>query len=345
MGQKTKIVLLGLGKVGQEFVRQVQEVDAPVEFVALADSSAFVSGNPLSCEQISMAVQTKQNGESLVNLAAAQPIRDIRRVFLQGTIVVDTSADRNLDLLPALACGCQLVFANKNKLSAPWAEAKQYFSSSVAYEATVGAGLPVITTIRSLLATKDRVTRVVGVMSGTLGYLCSQLEQGQSYSEAIHSAAAAGYTEPDPRDDLSGFDVARKALILGRTCGWPLEASQQTVEKLYDEGLANLPASEFLRHMGRMDSIFTGWVQAAREKGKVLRYVAEVDAHGSQVGLQRVDLHSALGNLQGPGNYFAIYSQRYTELPLVIAGPGAGVEVTAAGVLADVLRVVQCASL
>ncbi len=339
MGQNTKIVLLGLGRVGQAFVRQAQDADVPIEFTALADSSGFIMGNPLSIETIAMAVQQKINGGSLSDLAANHSLRDLRRVYLPGTIVVDTSADRSLDLLPALTCGCKVVFANKNKLSAPWSEAKSFYNAQVGYEATVGAGLPVITTIQSLRTTGDEITRIEGVMSGTLGFLCSQLEAGTPYSEAIKIAHQAGYTEPDPRDDLSGFDVARKALILARTAGWPHEKTQQTVEELYDEGLARLSTQDFFKHMNRMDKVFADWVERAGEKGKVLRYVASIDRTGSQVGLQRVEIHSALGSLHGPGNYFAIYSHRYADLPLVIAGPGAGVEVTAAGVLADVLRV------
>ncbi len=337
MSEITKMVVLGLGKVGRAFVRQVQEADVPIEFTALADSSGFIMSNPLNTQTIATAVQIKMEGGSLSDLAVSHSLRDLQRVYLPGTIVVDTSADPSLDLLPALACGCKVVFANKNKLSAPWSEAKRFYNAQVGYEATVGAGLPVISTIQSLRATGDEITRIEGVMSGTLGFLCSQLEAGTPYSEAIKIAHQAGYTEPDPRDDLSGFDVARKALILARTAGWPHEKTQQSVEELYDEGLARLSTQDFFKHMNRMDKVFTDWVERADEKGKVLRYIASIDRSGSQVGLQRVDKYSALGSLQGPGNYFAIYSRRYADIPLVIAGPGAGVEVTAAGVLSDVL--------
>lgn len=334
----TRIVVLGSGKVGRAFIRQARNLRVPLAFTALADRSGFLMGHPLSDEEIENALQIKESGQSLSTMSTIQPLQDINRVYLPGTIVVDTSADRNLDLSPALTFGCKLVFANKNRHSAVWADAKPYFSDAVGYEATVGAGLPVISTLRSLLASGDVITRITGVMSGTLGFLCSLLEDGKTYSEAINLANAAGYTEPDPRDDLSGFDVARKALILARTCGWPHEASSQSVEKLYDEGLARLSAVDFFTYMSRMDRVFSEWVRSASLDGKVLRYVADITAHGSQVGLQRVDERSPLGSLRGPDNYYAIYSQRYQEHPLVIAGPGAGVEVTAAGVLTDVLR-------
>lgn len=340
-----KIVLLGLGKVGQSFLRQVLDSALPLEFIALADSSAFLMGSPINYQQIEEALLLKHQGSSLSTHRDAQPLQDLARVYLPGTIVVDTSAARQLDLLPALHAGCKLVFANKNALSAPWMEAEPYYNSnSVNYEATVGAGLPVINTIRTMLACGDEIIRIEGVMSGTLGFLCSRLEAGTSYSTAVRAAFEAGYTEPDPRDDLSGFDVARKALILARTAGWHLEKSHLHVEELYDQGLARISTHDFFETMVRMDSVFQGWVIQAGSQNKVLRYVAAIDSRAAHVGLHRVDKQSSLGSLQGTANYFAIYSKLYPELPLVISGPGAGVEVTAAGVLADVLRANRCAS-
>ena len=121
-------------------------------------------------------------------------------------------------------------------------------------------------------------------MSGTLGYLCSQLEGGSSYSQAVQQAFDSGYTEPDPRDDLSGFDVARKALILGRTAGWPLEKGQLKVEALYDSSLANVTVSEFFDQSKNMDAEFSEKIAIARKDGKVLRYLAAVTENGGTSG-------------------------------------------------------------
>jgi homoserine dehydrogenase len=234
-----------------------------------------------------------------------------------------------------------VVYANKNALSAPLAQAAGlYGKEQVAYEATVGAGLPVIQTLRALIATGDTVTRIEGVMSGTLGFLCSQLENGVCYSEAVQQAFDAGYTEPDPRDDLSGFDVARKTLILGRTAGWLLEKEQLKVEALYQSELANIPVKDFFEQMTNMDAEFSAKIAIARKNGKVLRYLASVTKDGGTVGLQPVKKSSALGALIGPGNYFAFYTRRYPEIPLVITGPGAGVAVTASGVFSDILNLI-----
>jgi len=341
MTNTTNIILFGLGKVGRELVQQVLSSGLKIRFTTLADSSAFISGNPLSKDQIESALQNKAAGQSLSSLNGSLPLSDLSAFYQQDTIVVDTSASRDLDLTPALSAGCKLVYANKNALSSPWKQAAGLYSKAqVAYEATVGAGLPVIQTLRSLVATGDTITRIEGVMSGTLGFLCSRLEQGATYSEAVQQAFDAGYTEPDPRDDLSGFDVARKALILGRTAGWPLEKDQLKVEALYDSGLVNIPVKDFFAQMSSMDAAFTQRITDAGKDGKVLRYLATVNREGGTVSLQSVDKSSALGALQGPGNYFAFYTRRYPEIPLVIAGPGAGVAVTAAGVFADILTLI-----
>lgn len=342
MNKTTNIILLGLGKVGRELVRQILSNGLNLHFSALADSSAFIAANPLSTDQIESALQTKAAGKSLSSLDGSRPLSDLTAFYQRDTIVVDSSASRDLDLTPALAAGCKLVYANKNALSAPWSQASGLFrKSAVAYEATVGAGLPVIRTLRSLVETGDTITRIEGVMSGTLGFLCSRLENGAGYSEAVQQAFDAGYTEPDPRDDLSGFDVARKALILGRTAGWPLEKEQLKVEALYDSSMANIPVKDFFAQMPSMDEEFSQRVTKAKEDGKVLRYLATVTKDGGSVGLQAVEKSSALGALQGPGNYFAFYTRRYPEIPLVIAGPGAGVAVTAAGVFADLLTLIN----
>ncbi len=341
MTKPTNIILLGPGKVGRELVQQVQASGLNLRFTVLADSRAFICGNPLTSEQIETTLQTKTAGLSLTSLPDSSPLSDLATHFQPNTIVVDTSAARDLDLVPALSAGCKVVFANKNALSAPWAQsAGLYGKPEVAYEASVGAGLPVIQTLRSLISTGDTVTRIEGVMSGTLGFLCSQLENGASYSEAVQQAFDAGYTEPDPRDDLSGFDVARKALILGRTAGWLLEKEQLKVEALYQPKLANIPVKDFFEQMTSMDAEFSRKVTDAKKDGKVLRYLATVTKEGGAVGLQAVKKSSALGALQGPGNYFAFYTRRYHDIPLVIAGPGAGVEVTAAGVFSDILNLI-----
>ena len=236
---------------------------------------------------------------------------------------------------------CGVVLANKIPLAADWNAAKTFFEySDLRYECTVGAGLPVIDTLQYLLDTGDRVTRIEGCLSGTLGYLCAELEQGVPYSEAVAQAKALGYTEPDPRDDLSGKDVARKALILARTAGWPLEMADLTVELLYPKSLSGVSTDEFMAAVSILDEPYSRRVGEAQTGGQVLRYVARVGPDGGEVGLAAVPQDSPVGALRGPANYIALHTTRYNEVPLVLSGPGAGPEVTAAGVLGDIVRII-----
>ncbi|MFO7566426.1 MAG: hypothetical protein R6X02_27535 [Enhygromyxa sp.] len=209
------------------------------------------------------------------------------------------------------------------------------------YEATVGAGLPVIAALRTLLDSGDRLVQVEGALSGTLGYLAGRLEGGVAYSAAIAEARARGYSEPDPREDLSGRDVARKALILARTAGWSLEMEDVQIEALYPPALAPLPVDAFLAAAAALDADYAARVASARARGKVLRYLARVGPTGAEVGLVPVPQAGRLGSLRGTANQISITTGRYHDEPLVIAGPGAGVEVTAAGVLGDVVSLAR----
>jgi homoserine dehydrogenase len=356
--KKINIILLGLGKVGQELVHQVLESRERLQagrrlefnFTALADSKAILtSSTGLSEQLIRTGITTKAAGLSLAELpesrAAANQSFLLESGLLQtGTILVDTSASTQTlpILITALDKGCGVVLANKHPLSTSWADAKALFDHpGVRYEATVGAGLPVIASLRDLLATGDSVTGIQGCLSGTLGFLCTRLEQGAAYSAAVREAKELGYTEPDPRQDLSGLDVARKAVILARTAGMPLEMGDLPVEKLYSDALADLSLEGFLAKMDSLDDAFQQRLQPALAAGKAPRYVAHIHGGSAQVGLEMVPKSSALGALQGPDNYVAFTTQRYDKNPLVIAGPGAGVPVTAAGVFSDILHLAE----
>ncbi len=198
-------------------------------------------------------------------------------------------------------------------------------------------GLPIISTLKRLLATGDQIVAIDGVLSGTLGYLCSQLEQQISYSQAILQAQSLGYTEPDPRQDLSGNDVARKALILARCAGWPLNKSDLTVEPLCPKTLKEATVDEFMRASSSLDREYRNRARTALSANKTLRYVAHVDESGGQIGLLEVERTSTLATLRGTDNYIAFRTRRYSDTPLVVSGPGGGPNVTAAGVLGDVI--------
>jgi aspartokinase/homoserine dehydrogenase 1 len=207
------------------------------------------------------------------------------------------------------------------------------------YETTVGAGLPVIHTLKDLRATGDQVTTVEGVLSGTLAYLFNRYDGSGPFSEIVKEAHANGYTEPDPRDDLSGMDVARKLVIVARELGHRLELDEIPVESLVPADLAGGDAEDFLSGISRYDDAMQARWEEASNAGKVLRYVASLGADGNaSVTLAALDRDHAFAHMNLTDNILRIASGRYSDNPLIVQGPGAGPDVTAAGIFADLLR-------
>ncbi len=349
---KIAIILLGVGQVGGTLLRmlasdRLTQVAAGTRVVAVADSrGALIDPRGLTGQTITELLEAKRAHEAIGQLHKATSTCDLENILDSGSILVDATDGDTFDMLRlAYGRGCGIVLANKRPLAEPWSNVEQMFADRrVRYEATVGAGLPVISTMRSLIDCKDRIDSITGVLSGTIGYLCSQWEQGVAYSEALLQARTVGYTEPDPRDDLSGRDVARKALILARTAGWALEMSDIEVEPLFPAALVDVSVDEFLHEAHTLDDRFTRRVEEARTGGHALRYMARVDSRGGKATLCETERESPIGILNGPGNAVIIKSHLYNEAPLVISGPGAGPEVTAAGVLGDVLHLVPLLS-
>lgn len=344
------LMIVGLGNVGSVLLQQILETRDIVarrkglrlELIALADISGVVfEAGGLSEDTLKMALQAAGRRQVLADVVpGVRPVSGLPQMLMPGVVLADVTAakDSNPLLHAALAAGGGVAIANKNPLIGPWDTARDLFHHPrFRYECTVGAGLPVIGSLQLLLDTGDQATRIEGCMSGTLGYLCAQLEQGVPYSQVLAQARAAGYTEPDPRDDLSGHDVARKALILARTAGWALEMSDLVVEPLYPASLAGLPVEAFMEASHSLDGEYAERFQQARASGGTLRYTAQVGPEGGTIGLQTVAQDSPLGTLRGPANYIAFHTRRYHDLPMVISGPGAGPAVTAAGVLGDIL--------
>jgi aspartokinase/homoserine dehydrogenase 1 len=209
------------------------------------------------------------------------------------------------------------------------------------HETTVGAGLPVLDTFYKLIEAGDSVRSIEGCPSGTMGYLFGEMGRGVAFSQALRGAMELGDTAPDPRDDLSGADVARKALILGRLLGFEGELEDVEVESLVPADAATTPLADFLATLEKYDATWEERVAAARSRSAVLRYRATATSRSVTVGLVEVPAASALGALSGPDNQFAFTTGRYDSNPLVITGPGAGPAVTAAGVLNDVLELAR----
>jgi aspartokinase/homoserine dehydrogenase 1 len=212
------------------------------------------------------------------------------------------------------------------------------------HETTVGAALPVVGTLSDLVRTGDRIRRIEGALSGTLGFLMTKVADGVAFSVALKEAHALGYTEPNPREDLSGSDVARKILILAREAGMAIEASGVERESLlpgpeWDE----IPIEEFWRRLPELDTAMEKRAEAASTDGGRLSYLATVVDGVAEVGLRRVESISPFASLRGGDNMVAFWTDRYPESPLVVRGPGAGPEVTASGVFADIIRAASLA--
>jgi bifunctional aspartokinase / homoserine dehydrogenase 1 len=266
------------------------------------------------------------------------------RHALHRPVLVDVTAEETGPILVnALQSGMDVVLANKRPLSGARTERDHLLAVAekhgrrLRFEATVGAGLPILDTYRKLVESGDRVLKIEGCVSGTLGFLLSELGRGECFSAALRAAVAKGFTEPDPRDDLSGADVGRKALILGRLLGYDGEPGDVTVENLVPEEGRALSKEEFLATLERFDDLWAKRVAAAKAKSAVLRYIASVTRTKIRVGLEAVDASSPFAALNGTDNQIAFTTTRYKR-PLVITGAGAGLAVTAGGVLNDIIE-------
>jgi homoserine dehydrogenase len=215
--------------------------------------------------------------------------------------------------------------------------------SHTRWETTVGAALPVIATLNRLVSSGDEIKRINGTFSGTLGYVMSGLQEGKPFSAIVREAHRLGYTEPDPRDDLGGVDVARKALILARGLGWQMDLADVEVQGLYPADMDGMTVAEFMDALPRLDQEFQARVDEAHGAGKVLRFAAQVEDGACRVGPTLVSASSPLGRLSGTDNLVEFTTRWYTPNPLVVQGRGAGTDATAAGVLSDIIELAYTA--
>jgi aspartokinase/homoserine dehydrogenase 1 len=357
------LMLLGCGSIGQALIGQIIDRHTHIferfglrpRIVAVADRSGFIL-NPagLNRSELQELVDAKQAGQKVVALpggvasnAPSDMVEAALDYRLARPILVDVSDSgvSHQAFLAALNRGCDVATANKKPLAddpdifASLQDAAATQGRIIRAEATVGAGLPVIDTLEMLLATGDQLKSARGCLSGTLGYLMSALENGTSFSDAVKAAVDLGYTEPDPVADLSGVDVARKATILARLAGFPSANKPVQLEGLVDASLEGQSLEELFAHLETLDEAFKSKIEAAKASGQVLRFVAEVNPEHIKVGTIAVPAASPLGGLQGSDNMIVFESDRYNDRPLVITGPGAGIDVTAMGVLGDILRI------
>ena len=362
---RVTLVHVGMGTVGGEAIEQVianrdrwwdaHGLDVRIgAVIGLGGALVTTEADGLSDELLHGLVRSRRAGRALRGAATGrelvEPPEAVAMLVNQGPVIVMDAAAGD-ETAPfdarALASGAGVVLSNKAPLALPlqnplaaelWATAGP--RGHLRYEATCGAGLPVISTLRSLLDSGDEPIEIVGALSGTLGAIFTDLGNQASFSQAVRSAKANGFTEPDPRDDLSGLDVARKALILARTIGSQVNLDEIAVENLVPEALQGqaVDVPEFMDRLDELDAEWARRADTAREAEATLKYVATVPAVGPiAVGVREVSTSGLLGVLQGPENVVVIRTARYDANPLTIVGPGAGAAVTAAGMTSDML--------
>jgi aspartokinase/homoserine dehydrogenase 1 len=289
------------------------------------------------------------------DLAKAPPVdlakfeHHIKAEHIPHAVIIDCSASADVAALYPrwLAAGIHVVTPNKRANSGPLelytaiGAARESSGARYLYEATVGAGLPIMQTLRDLRETGDDIRAVEGIFSGTLAYLFNVWDGSRPFSEVVRDAKAKGYTEPDPRDDLSGTDVARKLVILGREMGMRIELAGVALEGLIPPSLAGCTVDEFMSRLTELDAPMKARLDAASAAGQVLRYVAALDAATGKasVGLVQLERSHPFANINLTDNVVRFVTSRYDVNPLVVQGPGAGPHVTAGGVFADLLRV------
>lgn len=244
--------------------------------------------------------------------------------------------------------GIHIITPNKKAATASFEKYKklksagQRLNSHFLYETTVGAGLPIIGTLQELIHTGDDILEIEGVLSGTLAYLFYHYDGSKPFSKIVKEAKELGFTEPDPRDDLSGMDIVRKVVILAREIGLDLEIKDVEVSGLVPAKLEKVSIDEFLEGLSEFDSEYESKVLNATKNGQVLRYVGVIRPNGKcLVELREYDQSHPFSRIKATDNIVAFRTKRYDEQPLIIQGPGAGPDVTAAGVFADLLRLAR----
>lgn len=340
------VALLGTGTVGSAFVHRYQRLRE--RGVAMPRLAWLANSRTVhACNHDPAAVLAEAGRASR---GPASPSSWQSQVeLLAGDVLVDATASDELGAQHAhwLARGVHVVTANKLGRGARLARAQAITRAGIegggryGDSATVGAGLPVLASVRALVAGGDRIHAIEGVLSGSLAWLLGRHDGSVPFSECVRTARAAGYTEPDPRADLSGEDVRRKLLILARAAGMALEQDHVQVESLVPPALARVPVEDLDAALDQLDEPMLQRLQQARAVGARLCFVARLDQAGASVGLRALPPGHPLAAGEGTDNRVAIHSDRYAERPLLIQGPGAGAEVTAAALLDEVLRLLR----
>lgn len=361
-------MLVGCGGVGKCFLSQLSQFASRVSrdpaapiylsLILLARSSKILyHENHMPIQLSSWESQLQQSTQRVLSL---QQIADVLAKAPEHVILVDNTSDQNVaEAYPLfLKKNISVITPNKKGFSGSHTFWKEIFGAAandcgsggyVFHESTVGAGLPVISTLKELVETGDEVNKIEGVFSGTMSFLFNNFMPvgggGGAFSAEVKKAKELGYTEPDPRDDLNGLDVARKLTILARLTGLEVESPTSfPVQSLIPKELESVKSGhEFLEKLPQFDSQMDKLKKEAAAEGKVVRFVGSIDVGKKEVkvGLEKFDASHPIAALKGSDNIISFYTKRYGSNPLIIQGAGAGGEVTAMGVTGDLIKVLR----
>ena len=333
------IFLLGIGLVGTELINLMRNNDS-LKVCGISNSqNMIIDNNGLKLDDVKNNLSTGEKADLDTFISMASQTHKAVLVDVTSSSII---AEKTASIIEK---GISVVTASKlaNSMNQDYYDSirknLKISGAQFKYETNVGAGLPIIETLQTLINTGDKIEKIEGIMSGTLSYLFSQFDGSVPFSELVKNAQESGFTEPDPRDDLNGMDVARKILILARETGTQLELEDVTVENLIPSEMSpDLSVNDFLTQFSRYDSKFMNLFELAKKESKVLRYIASWDGQKATVKLKSVGEDNPFYHQNGRENFIIFTTKRYKDSPMVIKGHGAGAEVTAAGVLGDILK-------
>jgi aspartokinase/homoserine dehydrogenase 1 len=347
--KQINVFIVGVGTVGKKLIEQIRlqseflrkNLRLNVRVVGLAKSR-----NKIFDE----AGIELPNAENLLENAPLMNMSEFTDLILEknlrNSIFVDVTANAEVvEVYPKLLQkSISIIACNKIAASSDYAKYKQLkdlsreFGTAFLFETNVGAGLPIINTLNDLMRSGDEIRRIEAVLSGTLNFVFNNYDGSRLFASVVRQAQKEGYTEPDPRLDLSGTDVARKILILAREAGFKLEMPDIENKGFLPESCLEGSVEDFYAEMETHESYFRELFETAKSRNLSLKYIATFDNGRASVGLQSIDKTHNFANLSGKDNAVLFYTNRYADLPLVVKGAGAGAEVTAAGVFADIIR-------
>jgi aspartokinase/homoserine dehydrogenase 1 len=351
--RRLALAVIGVGNVGGAVLQQLEQQRSyllsrgfDVTVVGLANSKRFVV-DPAGIDLKNWKSALRGGSNRMKAAAFATRLGDME---LTNAALVDCTVGPTIvDAYPAfIEANLHIITPNKWANALPWRRyaalmelldrRKRHFL----FEANVGAGLPVVSTLRDLIASGDEIVRIEGILSGTLSYLFNTFDGSEPFSALVADAYRMGFTEPDPREDLSGQDVARKLLILARQIGLRMDLDEVEVDSLVPAALARgAYSSRFLTAFQRYDGAIADRVRRAASRGAVLRYVGTLERGRARAGLKEFPRDHPVAAAKGSDNVIAFTTKRYARTPLVVQGPGAGADVTAMGVFSDILKLLH----